>query len=238
MKKEHNKESKIPVKKELLFENNDIKVYEANAFDTKISFAEINKKERSTTVCILPVRAGIDGKMEILTNVEFVPAWANFEDERFIVSISGGVNKGEDPLEAAVRELVEETGYRSKVEDFSFLGSTYVHKATNATVFCVLIDLTGKTPEERDPQDNIEKMIRNEWRPITFVIQNSVDLVLRNMAIEFMYTLLVRDAREVRKSQMKKELETTKPTRRQRRQTAREMEKNAKKSKSKNNNGN
>jgi len=225
------KEEKVPVKKKVLFESSNIKVIESNSFGVNVSYAEINKNERATTVCILPVRAGKEGKMEILTNIEFVPAWANFEDERFIVSISGGVDKEEEPLEAAARELAEETGYRCKMEDFSFLGSSYVHKATNATVFCVLVDLSGKTPEERDPQDKIEEMIRNEWMPLVNVIQNSVDLVLRNMAIEFMYTLLVRDAREVKKDEMKKELESIKPNRRARRNTEKEMEKLGKQTK-------
>jgi len=71
------------------------------------------------------------------------------KDDIALCALTGGVEKDEDPKEAALRELKEESGivydsYDSKIKD---LGTLRPSKASDSTAYLFAIDL-GKVPEK------------------------------------------------------------------------------------------
>lgn len=81
---------------------------------------------------------------------------------------SGSINKGEKPLDAAKRELLEETGYQGH---FIKIGSFDVEPglmARKATVFLV------RNLKKTKPQPGVFELFESEWRPINKV-KNLID---------------------------------------------------------------
>lgn len=226
--KEQPKE-RVLVNKHLEYSDSGIEVYSTNSFNTPLSFVRFNKNERTATVAILPIRINEEGKIEVLANLEFVPAWATYEDDRHVVCVTGGVDEGEHLMDAASRELAEETGYVVKPEHFQLLGSTFANKALASPVYCVLVDLSGAEKSDTDPGDGIEELIETRWFGLQELLNQSVDAILRNMAVEFMYTMIMEDARKIKKEDMKQDLMSNPPNRKSRRDTEKAVNRESKK---------
>lgn len=57
--------------------------------------------------------------------------------------ITGGIDDNEDALEAAKRELFEESGYEQRDDDkWSYLGNLFVSKLVDSELSCFAVDIT------------------------------------------------------------------------------------------------
>lgn len=119
-------------------------------------------------VVILPYReTGLD--TEYLLRDEYTPPWDT--DKNCISSITGGVDKGEEPLTAAVRELKEETGYDVGPGQLTSLGTTRGAKSSDTTYHLYAIDVTTVpgNGNEGDPNgDANEALAKNVWKKAPF----------------------------------------------------------------------
>jgi 8-oxo-dGTP diphosphatase len=85
----------------------------------------------------------------------------------FPCPITGGLEAGESPEAAALRETYEETGYRVPVQAF---GQYIVGTQVNEVCYLYYADVTGLEPEPA-PQDGtyMEAIARNEWHPFEYL---------------------------------------------------------------------
>lgn len=83
--------------------------------------------------------------------------------------ITGAIDAGESPLEAAVREVYEEAGYGAQVLP---LGQYIVGTQTNEICYLFYADVTNIQPDHA-PQDGsyFESISRNEWHPLEYLRQ-------------------------------------------------------------------
>lgn len=98
---------------------------------------------------------------------------------------AGAIDKGEEPLEAARRELLEETGYESKV--WIALHHMDVNPAieTNRAYFFLASSCTRVKDQDLDPDEYVEvKMVEfKEFYPAMFT--NSLSVLCSYMANQF-----------------------------------------------------
>ncbi|CAN1211917.1 NUDIX domain-containing protein [Tumidithrix helvetica PCC 7403] len=82
--------------------------------------------------------------------------------------VTGGMEEGENPLECAVRETLEETGYR--LETLSPLGQYITGTQSNEIVYLFWTDVTGIEPEVATQDGSVfEAVSKNEWEAIAFL---------------------------------------------------------------------
>jgi 8-oxo-dGTP pyrophosphatase MutT (NUDIX family) len=62
--------------------------------------------------------------------------------------ITGGVDNGEKPIDAAVRELWEESGFSCKADELQSLGWCYGSKAMDTVYYLYCVDVTDKPQSE------------------------------------------------------------------------------------------
>lgn len=116
----------------------------------------------SQKVAILPFRRK-GQKLEFLLREEVVPPWS--VDVPYFVSITGGVEKYEDPLASAVKELKEESGYRAIQAEMIELGKVYASKYSDMVFHLFTVDLTDRTHGiPRGDGSILESMGRCVWR--------------------------------------------------------------------------
>lgn len=109
-------------------------------------------------VAVLPHK----GRSEFLARDEFTPPWSI--KKNFMSSITGGVDKGESPEAAALRELKEETGYEVSPNDLIPLGTTFGTKSSDTVYHLYGVDVEGLTPGEIDTEgDANESRATNVW---------------------------------------------------------------------------
>lgn len=83
--------------------------------------------------------------------------------------ITGAIDAGETPLQAAVREAYEEAGYTVQVLPLS---RYIIGTQTNEICYLYYADVTGIEPDHA-PQDGsyFESISRNEWHPLEYLNQ-------------------------------------------------------------------
>lgn len=83
--------------------------------------------------------------------------------------ITGSIDDGETPEEAAIREVYEESGFPVSV---SPLGQYIVGTQTNEICYTYYSDVTGVEPD-RATQDGTyhESISKNEWHPLEYLNQ-------------------------------------------------------------------
>lgn len=91
-------------------------------------------------VAVLPFKIE-DGQLYLLGRYEICPAHSNtFE----LCSITGGMDvEGESPVFTAKRELLEEGGFKAKMEKFIYLGEVKPSKQSDTTQHLFVVDVTG-----------------------------------------------------------------------------------------------
>lgn len=126
-------------------------------------------------VCVLAYRYE-RGDVQSLVRLEHTPC---HEDGPRVgkynrTSITGMVEDGLTPIETAVKELLEETGYTAKPEDIEPLGWVYVSKQSSDKCYLFAVDLSDHdTPTGLLIGDGTkgEEGASVEWVPVLEVLE-------------------------------------------------------------------
>ncbi|MGG1263748.1 NUDIX hydrolase [Brevibacillus laterosporus] len=101
-------------------------------------------------------------ELRYLGRIELCPAHSEVPD---LSAVAGGMDKdGETPIQVAVRELHEETGYKASEDDMIYLGTCRPSKGTDTTMYLYAVDVTNA--EEGEPVGDgsmIETMASTKW---------------------------------------------------------------------------
>ncbi|BAY44372.1 putative NUDIX hydrolase [Scytonema sp. HK-05] len=85
----------------------------------------------------------------------------------FPCPITGALDEGESPEEAAIREVYEEAGFSVKVLS---LGKYIVGTQTNEICYMYYADVTGIEPDIAQQDGTYHESIsKNEWRPFEYL---------------------------------------------------------------------
>lgn len=95
-------------------------------------------------VAILPYRKTTEGKFEFGIRKEIVPPWG-YEPS---VCCVGGSVENSNPIQTAIDEVKEETGYIIKAEDLVHLGRFRNGKATDSFTEYYFLELSGEPQTE------------------------------------------------------------------------------------------
>jgi 8-oxo-dGTP pyrophosphatase MutT (NUDIX family) len=95
-------------------------------------------------VAILPYSLHFDD-VSFLLREEIVPPWD--ATQKTLCTFTGMVDPGEVPLEAACRELLEESGYRVASKHMRPLGQMRNSKATDTVIHAYAVDMRHCTQE-------------------------------------------------------------------------------------------
>lgn len=87
-----------------------------------------------------------------LARIEPIPC---HDPDSHLCALTGMVEEGEKPLDAAVREVYEESGYRVTQEQMIDLGPVFPSKASTTVMYMYAVDVTGLRREEA-PGDGTE----------------------------------------------------------------------------------
>ena len=122
---------------ELLFENEWLSVYMKDGWYV---YAHESRCEQGELVAVLPFVLDRYGSVEkLLGRYEECPAHG---DGMALCSITGGVDIGSNPVDAAIQELWEEGGFRAESTDLIDLGTIRPIPSSDATVYLYGIDVT------------------------------------------------------------------------------------------------
>lgn len=128
---------------------------------------------------ILYKRMGRDA-WEYGVRKEITPAWS---DAPVLSSLTGGVDEGDTPIQAAIKEIKEEAGYTCEEKDLKSLGTCRGTKSCDTVYHLYALDVDGfKKGKETgdDPGDIVwiydYKDIRSVQCPIFYAMLNRVGL--------------------------------------------------------------
>lgn len=113
-------------------------------------------------ISILPYRRAGRDAYEIGIREEITPCWG---EERSLSSVTGGVDKGEEPKAAAKRELFEETGYDVDVSKIKELGTCRGTKSSDTVYYLFGVDLTDAESPSKPKGDGTE----NDLAPLRWM---------------------------------------------------------------------
>jgi 8-oxo-dGTP diphosphatase len=111
-------------------------------------------------VAILPTRWTPRGS-EVLLRKELTPAWKPLGYK--VNAITGGIDDGMTPEQAAVQEIRQEAGYTVKEEDLVSLGTIFVSKAEDTVYHLFTVDLTDFEQGEPEPDGGLEEKESCFW---------------------------------------------------------------------------
>jgi len=103
------------------------------------------EKSDGKAVAVLGFKTEEDGSYKILGRFEEVPP---HHDGISLCALTGMVEKGDEPLETAVRELSEEAGIEADQDQFENFGTTRPSKASDTTMFLFAVDLSDIEEKE------------------------------------------------------------------------------------------
>jgi 8-oxo-dGTP pyrophosphatase MutT (NUDIX family) len=115
-------------------------------------------------VAVLPFRWKKNSlhALEFLIRSEFNPPWST--EENFWTCVTGMVDPGEVPDHAAIRELLEETGYDAPWEQFVPLGWMFSNKGSDTITHMYGVDLTGLEAGDITGDGSLhEQKAFNQW---------------------------------------------------------------------------
>jgi len=152
-------------KEKVIFRTNWIAVKE-----TASGFHYLERKGRDSVAIFLLRRTKSPGKYEVLIRQQplciDVPEF-NEEHRLYACPITGGIDQGELPEEAAIREVYEEAGFSVQVLP---LGKYIVGTQTNEICYMYYADVTGIEPEVAQQDGSyFEAISRNEWFPLDYL---------------------------------------------------------------------
>lgn len=156
------------MKDKVLFKNKWLSVVE-RTLDNGIKWV-FGRHEwcNSAGIAILPFRRVVTNpgwnysELRFLGRVEICPSHS---PEPKLCAVAGGMDKeGESPVQVAVRELYEETGYIAREKDIIDLGTARPSKGLDTTMHLFAVDVTDLERVE-PPGDGglIEQLASTKW---------------------------------------------------------------------------
>jgi hypothetical protein len=154
--------------KEIIISQNKWSSYRAKQYEGSEEFFYSFHDERTDIglVSILPyqyIHTSMKTRLkQYLLCRELVVAWES--DCSLFGSITGAIDRGMTPEQAAVKELWEEGGYKVEEEELYPLGTVYSDKHCDTKYYLFTIDLTDK--ERRGAKGDgtfLEKYLHCEW---------------------------------------------------------------------------
>jgi 8-oxo-dGTP pyrophosphatase MutT (NUDIX family) len=144
-------------------------------------------------IAILPFRT-IDVKehnvseLEFLVRREVCPCWDRLR--QITCSITGGLEKGQTPIQCALNELWEEAGYKVEEKDMIFVGNCFASKSSDTKYHLYIVNLTDKEKEGKAEGDgsSLEAKAECYWSDLSN-IQDIWDPIVSTMFARFMRVL-------------------------------------------------
>ena len=140
-------------------------------------------------VAVVPFRQvdGEDLDYEYLLLPQVTQCWTL--ENPVYSSFTGGVDAGEDPVTAAVREFGEESGYQASIEKFIPLGTCYASKSSSTLYHLFSVDLTNKEPAYAFDQAEVDEGITRppEWLPVPTVAEDAIVYVIAWRLMQMLY---------------------------------------------------
>lgn len=121
----------------VLWENGWIRVVEIDGWYTCTELCVDGRK--TDGVLVIGLRMELS-QPEFLVRMEHTPCHGEGLN---LTSITGNIDEGETPGQAAVRELLEESGYSAQESRMKYLGWVYPSKASDYKQHLFAVDLTG-----------------------------------------------------------------------------------------------
>ncbi|MEH1124751.1 NUDIX domain-containing protein [Micromonospora sp. CPCC 206061] len=136
-------------------------------------------------VAVLPFRGLPVGGWEVLLTDEVVPAWHGQG-----LSAITGTPESADPVDDAVRELAEETGYEVAADELISLGHVYASKGSSSRYVMYAVDVTecepGVATGDGSPIESaatpVWVHVDAVWKVRHSVVHTMVDRLARRMA--------------------------------------------------------
>jgi len=122
-------------------------------------------------VAILPYRLE-EGRVEYLLRKELVPPWSL---ELSPCGVTGSMESGYTPLQMAVVELKEETGYTVGEELMEYRGMVRNSKASTTQIYLFTVDLTGlEAGESSGDGSALEEISSSYWTTDVFECEDAI----------------------------------------------------------------
>jgi 8-oxo-dGTP pyrophosphatase MutT (NUDIX family) len=137
----------MPKDSRTLFENEWITVDE-----TPEGYVFIRNGTERAIVALPYTRDTGAGLAKYLARIEPIPC---HDPDRHLCALTGMVEEGEGPMDAAVREVFEESGYRVAPGQMLDLGPVFPSKASTTVMYMYAVDVTDLHREEA-PGDGTE----------------------------------------------------------------------------------
>jgi 8-oxo-dGTP pyrophosphatase MutT (NUDIX family) len=140
------------------------------------------------TVAILPWRMNIGKEiLEFLIINEVRPCWSIQDDDlekKHYQSITGAIDIGERPVIAAMRELVEETGFKVEKNKMVSLGNSFVSKASDTIYHLFCVNLNEISPGKKETTEMAEQSAETFWFEEN-QLHNIADPLVAQMYLKF-----------------------------------------------------
>lgn len=158
----------------------DRELYKSNWHHIQVTKDGFEYDEGKEGVAILPYRYPVNSDIEFLIRKEH----SVIQPDKPATVITGRKDPGESPMQTAIRELKEESGYSSPARNFLEMGKMYISKGspTQDVFFCV--DLTGIPQGEIETDGtSSEALSSNIW-----VSQESIKKYVKNSRCVYLNT--------------------------------------------------
>jgi len=142
----------------VLYKNRWVEVHELSHVmpDGSVNPYTSVKDGTGASVAVMPFRyvkrSLRDPVIEVLLRREIVPPWlvdSGDPEERILSSLTGMMDhEGENPVDTAVREVYEESGYRVTSDDMLSLGTVHLSKVLESRTHLFAVDVTDLIPDE------------------------------------------------------------------------------------------
>ena len=141
--------------------------------ETAKGYHYLERKGRNSVAIFLVRKSSVNGgEYEVLIRQQplciEIPD-INEDHQLYPCPITGGIEEGELPEEAAVREVYEEAGFSVEVLP---LGKYIVGTQTNEICYLYYADVTDMDPEVAQQDGSyFESISKNEWYPLEYLNQ-------------------------------------------------------------------